>query len=706
MKLSNISEAVEVVGDSGISNFSIAVNGKAFRVLSDTLYKNKIGSIVREISCNAYDAHVMAGNTERPFEIHLPDDFEPWFSVKDYGVGLSPEDIATVFTVYFQSTKDQSNDAIGAFGLGAKTPFSYTDQFTVTSVKNGKKYVYSAFITESGVPSIAEMHTEETEEENGVEIRMSVKREDYHTFAKEVVQQLKYFKVKPIVQNREVKFEEVKEPILSTESGNIYEGYSNNTYTIIQGNVGYVASISELNGKINPTAYAFINSLINYTAKLNFNIGEIGVTASREGVEYDKNTLKNIENKIEKFQKECLDFVKSKIASLDNDWDKAAFITSNTLYSSLVNIKFGNSNIEGGVCILDLKKENDFERISTVNLSRIMRAYMHPIKAIDKVSGDTKYHHRLSVLDKNRVIIFIKDKSSLLTNRIRYYFSNKSLPYNGFMITPAPDETADELILKLKKQMGGFDNFKKLSEIELPKVARNKSAPSTFYRDIYNNSSRMYDWVKEQQPLADIEDETVYVTYENMYVTNALTTSKFQTLKKIFGNKIPSLIAIKVKDVVKAEKNENLIPINEFLVKKQKEIITSVTPEMKKKYFRHGISSYIASNSVDYKFRGLLNHQFQGTLATVYPDSKLVKVGSLIQKYAGSVIGSDEMYMCEYLGLKEKRQDYQEKLLNKIRKYIGSIGSQYPMLEAAFEGYSYSKYYTQIAEYIKMIDSQ
>lgn len=126
MKLETTNEAVQTSGGSNSNSFSIAMNGKAFKVLSDTLYKNKIGSIVRELSCNAYDAHIVVGKKDIPFSIHLPDAFEPWFSVQDSGPGLSPEDIKTVFTVYFESTKDQSNDSIGAFGLGAKTPFSYT----------------------------------------------------------------------------------------------------------------------------------------------------------------------------------------------------------------------------------------------------------------------------------------------------------------------------------------------------------------------------------------------------------------------------------------------------------------------------------------------------------------------------------------------------------------------------------------------------
>ena len=133
MKLKVSSNPVHVVGGEKRTSVSIAANGKAFKALTDNLYQNKIGSIVREISANAIDAQNQAGNGEIPFQIHLPDTFEPWFSVRDFGIGLSPEIMENVFLTLFESTKDQSNDSIGAFGLGSKTPLAYTDQFTITS---------------------------------------------------------------------------------------------------------------------------------------------------------------------------------------------------------------------------------------------------------------------------------------------------------------------------------------------------------------------------------------------------------------------------------------------------------------------------------------------------------------------------------------------------------------------------------------------
>ncbi len=325
MKLETTNEAVQTSGGSNSNSFSIAMNGKAFKVLSDTLYKNKIGSIVRELSCNAYDAHIVVGKKDIPFSIHLPDAFEPWFSVQDSGPGLSPEDIKTVFTVYFESTKDQSNDSIGAFGLGAKTPFSYTDQFTVTSVYAGQKSIYGMYITESGIPDYKLMMQTPTDEPTGVEIKMSVKQSDYDTFRKEVSNQLKYFNVKPTC-NMNILWPTV-EFFISTPDYQLPKGagYQFNM-TIIQGNVGYPVDVENLNG-ISFDAMSVVNRFHNYGLRMIFPIGQIGVTASCEGVEYTKDTVKNIENMLLKINKELAEYAKDQMKAEPSDWARTVLLS-------------------------------------------------------------------------------------------------------------------------------------------------------------------------------------------------------------------------------------------------------------------------------------------------------------------------------------------------------------------------------------------
>ena len=125
MILNNAPQAEAVLSNVGeIGEFRIRNSAKAFNILSSGLYANKIRAIVRELSCNAVDSHVAAGKQDTPFDIHLPNTLEPWFSIRDYGLGLSHDQVINIYTTYFESTKTDSNEFIGALGLGSKSPFS------------------------------------------------------------------------------------------------------------------------------------------------------------------------------------------------------------------------------------------------------------------------------------------------------------------------------------------------------------------------------------------------------------------------------------------------------------------------------------------------------------------------------------------------------------------------------------------------------
>ena len=92
--------------------FTIAATSESFAILSNGLYSDKITAVLRELGTNATDAHVMAGAT-KPFHVHLPTNSECWFSLRDYGTGLSYDEVMDpddgIYTTYFASNKSVSN---------------------------------------------------------------------------------------------------------------------------------------------------------------------------------------------------------------------------------------------------------------------------------------------------------------------------------------------------------------------------------------------------------------------------------------------------------------------------------------------------------------------------------------------------------------------------------------------------------------------
>src|SRR5690348_4723375 len=130
----------------GERQYGIALSPKIYSMMSDKLYTDRVGSVVREVCSNAWDAQKMrsiaTGQPMEPFKVTLPTDLEPHFIVEDSGPGM-PDDVAQdLYSTLGLSTKENTNDQIGAFGLGSKSPFAVTDTFTVENTYEGVTHHY------------------------------------------------------------------------------------------------------------------------------------------------------------------------------------------------------------------------------------------------------------------------------------------------------------------------------------------------------------------------------------------------------------------------------------------------------------------------------------------------------------------------------------------------------------------------------------
>jgi len=312
--ISNVSE---------VGEFRIRNSAKAFNILSSGLYANKIRAIIRELSCNAVDSHVAAGKHNTPFDVHLPNALEPYFSIRDYGTGLSHDQVTNIYTTYFESTKTASNEFIGALGLGSKSPFSYTDNFTVTAVQNGKKGIYSAFINEQGVPSIALMMDEETTDPNGVEVRFAVaEQHDFEKFRFEAKYVFEYFKLRPVVSgNADFEFKDPEYKETDIIPGVHYADGSRNSYAIM-GNIKYPIDIPN-----SDKVLGVLHGLLQCSLVMEFNIGELDFQASREGLSYIPQTIEAIKKKLEALNNQLAIHIAVEADKIDNLWERAIYLS-------------------------------------------------------------------------------------------------------------------------------------------------------------------------------------------------------------------------------------------------------------------------------------------------------------------------------------------------------------------------------------------
>lgn len=337
MILNQTQENPAILSNVGeIGEFRIRNSAKAFNILSSGLYANKIRAIIRELSCNAVDSHVAAGKSEVPFEVHLPTTFEPWFAVRDFGTGLNHEQVTNIYTTYFESTKTNSNAFIGALGLGSKSPFSYTDNFTVTAIQAGVKNIYSAFINEQGVPSVALMETINTDEANGVEVRFSVgERYDFDKFQQEARTVYTYFSLKPNVtgvNNFTIAELAYKERDIIP---GVHQTNDQRRSRAVMGNIAYPIEVPNAETNLGELA-----RLLNCGLEMHFAIGELDFQASREGLSYIPTTIASIRTKLEALNAQLATHVAERANAIDNSWERALYLAENQrddLWGAAVN---------------------------------------------------------------------------------------------------------------------------------------------------------------------------------------------------------------------------------------------------------------------------------------------------------------------------------------------------------------------------------
>lgn len=170
-----------VIGGKETIDFGISSSAEFFNILSSTLYKDQILAVVRETLCNAWDAHIEAGCTDRPVQITL--DSEK-FVIKDFGKGIHHEDMGPIYGTYGNSTKKNDGMQTGGFGLGCKSPFAYTDHFEVISCHDGVKTIYNLSKSSAqaqgkpGIIPIASFPTDET----GLTVSIRIKAGDRGRF--------------------------------------------------------------------------------------------------------------------------------------------------------------------------------------------------------------------------------------------------------------------------------------------------------------------------------------------------------------------------------------------------------------------------------------------------------------------------------------------------------------------------------------------
>lgn len=303
--------------------------------LRDKIYNDKILACVREYICNAVDEHKKY-EIDRPVVVAIKTvkNTKTW-SVRDYAKGLDEHGVRNIFGMYFESTKNHSNEYVGGFGIGSKAAHSYTDTFYINSHYNGICSVYACVLGggDRGVP-IGEIFkiSEEPTNESGIEISFEVSDSDSYSFRNTTSKFVKNLhhdtKIEFLSDNSETVVPD--SPIHSVKLGEYgmhqykksHQDYDYNHIYIRMGGVVY---------KKIPVRFCTFNNENIYVVDVP--IGKLSIPISRESIEDTPNNQKvinDIVSHIETFKNEQIskivpkplgEYVKSKTSKyFEDDW--------------------------------------------------------------------------------------------------------------------------------------------------------------------------------------------------------------------------------------------------------------------------------------------------------------------------------------------------------------------------------------------------
>lgn len=703
----NTDNPAQLSNVSHTSDFQIKATAKSFRILSSGLYSNKIKAIIRELSTNALDGHKLANKEDISFEVHLPSLLEPWFSVRDFGIGLDHNEIVTIFTVYFESTKTESNDFIGGLGLGSKSPFSYTNNFSITSVKNNVQNIYSAFINDMGVPSVALMSTSETLDCNGVEVKFSVTNQnDYRRFRDEAAEVYRWFKDQPTILG------DFRPAVNNYERTDIIPGVHLRNYgepVAIMGNICY-----PLNGiKSSKQELGELSRLLMCPLVIYFDIGELDFAASREELSYIPSTIQSIIDRLRKLSEFIEIDISNEADKIDNKWLRAMYLSKlrrQDLYAASVESYIARTGFE-------LCNRDDYSgtTIFRIQLDDLLKDFNISVQAYSVNRGNTvkslKSSYKYVGNDRIETIhIPVQENATFVLNDLKigaktslyYHFGHSSYYGNIYLVnTNASDDKKDEVFSKFLNYIHNPPTIIKASTLN-KKPRQQYSAPAKVLELIakensYSNDVR-YTWGENDIEISET-DTYVYVPLTSR--TPLMYNSKnelepFEDFSDFIDLVKSSLLSSKIGNIYGVRKSGLAVFANNknctLLVDKVVEEVNLLTAEYIKQLI---IDEFFDSN--------------RNTLYTLNDVADLLKDGSMYKSFVKSrqvkksSTRADISTRVSTIQIIQKyhKQHNIEELRAKIRAEYSDLKERYPLLSHLYENMEREP----VLEYIRLVDN-
>ncbi len=558
--------------------FGIADAAKAFHAITTQIYKNPEYSVIAEICANAWDSHILAKKTTEPFNIHLPNRFEPWFSVRDFGVSMSHEFMLQKYSQAFLSTKDNTNKQNGAFGIGRLTCLALNDTYNAICYLDGVKRTYSIY-KEDSVPKITLLSTEDSEERNGFEVSVNVPNNyNYDTFAENAGKILAFYPIKMNVSGcADFTYSLPEYDLRINDSGLNFGFPKDKSSFVVMGVYSYpidIYSIDELSDK----ERRVLKNGIHLFAKL----GDCSVNLSRDGLFYDKKTKQCIKHAIVKIAEKYIEVITKKIENAPNYFEALKLYWSNFSYNGdcydltdkgqkTPSINWNGITISGFDFILPANSKVKMQYASVDGSNKVY------LSDVSKFAIQSKQKFIINDLDKKTGIkIRIKTLHESSYNYEYVIFDNVDKDFLDTYKLKESDFISLKSIIPLKSgRTYNYDRAKcKIFEYGPQKNGR-----------YYSHSQKSSNWsVPENFDEEDLDTaEGCYIYLEDRFNLPESHYHYFSNLRSIFTLfkhydptfVEPTIYGVRysVSSEIKQKVADNLTPLIEFIQKKATDII-------------------------------------------------------------------------------------------------------------------------------------
>jgi len=623
-----------IVQSHDFDSVNCTIDAEDMRYVASLLrnnYSNTRLAVVREITANALDANIEA-NSKRSIEVSTPSKLSPIFRVRDFGGGLSKQDVFGLYSKYGKSTKRQSNNYIGAFGIGKFAPLSYGDNFTCVSYHGGTRTSYNVFVNDDDDTKIVQLDQKPSSEPTGLCIEVAVSDSDVDDFRRIIANFFEFFSDKEmpkfigddgsLVRKRGRIIESKSNSwffLKDADSNSSY--YSRRTHNahIVMGRVAYPLdknSIQVENFVESSSKKDIIYNLLDQTNfYLRLPLGAVKLHHSRESLEYNKATQQKIIGAMLKACDEVQEIAKQKLADSDDLFD------AKSNYARIVNSMpynmrqiFQNAFEWNGIKIQSATFHRDHKMYDDLILTQTTREKDSSARNGFKVRSNkvARIH-----CDDETIFLMQDIESSHGNNlRARTIFNENDKLNTIFFINPLTksaksyikDEWNFDLVDKkhirltsnVVKEKIQYNGVRKSngSRANIPLFEMVQDKPSYRNIDYWKNVKEDIDKIQDDTSGA-IDGKLVYVKIKNYKIdSDDYDLGKVYSLcgrvrrrsdEKSDAKKF-RLFGIRSGDVSKLD-SDSWISFEDFLLQNSKDYLLSNLTEAKKSYIKFSVDS-------------------------------------------------------------------------------------------------------------------